>query len=193
MVKTPTGASPTFYLWELPGIVAVARELGYALGVHGSLARDLDVIACPWVETAAPAEELVEAIRAKVGGCLSTQGPTERPHGRRAWSIHLGGGPYIDLSVMPRSTDHEPEGPGVVQEGEVESGHPKLPREQEPDALGADVGDQAIVADEHALDTGEGAKLGGEGGEGRTGGSACGYGSRARERRHRGLVRRVSG
>lgn len=55
-VKLPIpGASPVFYLWELAGIVAVARELGYALAVHGSLARDLDIIACPWTETATSA------------------------------------------------------------------------------------------------------------------------------------------
>ena len=27
--------------------------------------------------------------------------PGMKPHGRLCWSFHLGGGPYIDLSVMP--------------------------------------------------------------------------------------------
>ncbi len=81
-----------------------ARELGYALGVHGSLARDLDLIACPWTETASSPEDLAEALRAKVGGVLGSKGH-ERPHGRRIFVIHLGGGPYIDLSVMPRTEE----------------------------------------------------------------------------------------
>ena len=38
-----------------------ARELGYNLVLHGSLARDIDLIAIPWVESAVPAEQLVEA------------------------------------------------------------------------------------------------------------------------------------
>jgi len=29
--------------------------------------------------------------------------PTKKPHGRLAWSFHMGAGPYVDLSVMPQS------------------------------------------------------------------------------------------
>ena len=93
----------------------VARQHGYAIGVHGSLARDIDLIACRWRDFASQPVCLAEAIRAKaeeicgyaelgaherqwffVAGC-----PGSKPHGRLVWSIHLGGGPYIDLSVMP--------------------------------------------------------------------------------------------
>lgn len=28
----------------------IAREHGYALSVHGSVARDIDIVAIPWVE-----------------------------------------------------------------------------------------------------------------------------------------------
>ncbi|MGE3840032.1 MAG: hypothetical protein AB7I50_00450 [Vicinamibacterales bacterium] len=97
---------------------ARARELGYALGVHGSLARDIDLIAVPWTDDAVPARELAEALLEKavaVNG-LAWMHPLEaanewhqngcqphgKPHGRHCWSFHLGGGPYIDLSVMPR-------------------------------------------------------------------------------------------
>lgn len=97
----------------LPRIVAIARDHGYALTVHGSLARDFDFVAVPWVADAKPAAELVEAIRESVGGFILNdptakpgdyvrKNPEPKPHGRLAWSIHLGSGPYIDLSVMPR-------------------------------------------------------------------------------------------
>ena len=39
----------------LPTLKGVAHEHGYAVAVHGSQARDLDVIAVPWVEGASPA------------------------------------------------------------------------------------------------------------------------------------------
>lgn len=106
---------PVFALAIFPGLVKTARELGYTLAVHGSLARDFDFIACPWIEDAKPAEVLVQAICEAVGGSIcngaSFDGqtwvkapcPSLKPHGRRAWSIHLGCGPYIDLSVMPRN------------------------------------------------------------------------------------------
>ena len=93
-----------------------AKELGYAIGVHGSLVRDIDLIACPWMKNAVPAPVLAEALRVVAeqvcghafmkpnesdeffrAGC-----PGAKPHGRLVWSFHLGGGPYIDLSVMPR-------------------------------------------------------------------------------------------
>lgn len=89
----------------------VARAHGYAIGVHGSGERDLDLIAVPWTDEATAADVLVEAIRVAVGGFIinradakpndyTKRNPEPKPHGRLAWSIHLGGGPYIDLSVI---------------------------------------------------------------------------------------------
>lgn len=105
----------------LPGIQAIAREHGYAVGVHGSMATDLDLIACPWAEAVSDAEVLAEALREALNGHYPPSArkvdgewqmvpnPEQKPHGRRAWSIHftpaspLPHSPcYIDLSVMPR-------------------------------------------------------------------------------------------
>lgn len=100
------------YAVALPRLQAVAREHGYALAVHGSMATDLDLIACPWTEEATDAETLIEALRSTVQGSLAPPCdwqvitlPNEKPHGRRAWVIHLNrdlGCPYLDVSVMPR-------------------------------------------------------------------------------------------
>lgn len=94
----------------LPGIQEVAREHGYAVALHGSVQRDIDLIAAPWTNEAWEAEALVEAIRKRVEQDnpikLAYIKPgndkgEDKPHGRRAWSIHIGAGVYIDLSVMP--------------------------------------------------------------------------------------------
>jgi hypothetical protein len=96
----------------LPEIRIVAREHGYAIGLHGSAVRDIDLIAAPWTEDASDTETLVEAI---IDACNRTSPwhlaflndhdgngiKNAKPHGRRCWSIHLGGGVYVDLSVMP--------------------------------------------------------------------------------------------
>jgi hypothetical protein len=86
-----------------------ARELGYALAVHGSLARDIDLLACPWTDEAVSADELAEAIRKQAelsSGCKVYQrhdNPGHKPHGRLAYTlIYAHGQTYIDLSVMPR-------------------------------------------------------------------------------------------
>lgn len=80
-----------------------ARGYGYAIALHGSGMRDLDLIAAPWADGAASAERLAQAVASAVRGFIEpTRNPVRKPHGRLAWTIHLGGGPFIDLSVMPR-------------------------------------------------------------------------------------------
>lgn len=102
---------------------AKARELGYAVGIHGTLKRDIDLIACPWTTEAVDARTLAEALQAVAreicgkadlawhpgkGQEFTLEGaPGLKPHGRLCWSIHLGLGPYIDLSVMPRQPAQE--------------------------------------------------------------------------------------
>lgn len=84
-----------------------AREVGYAIGVHGSLARDIDLIGVPWTEDAIPAYQFACRMREV---CEQVTGagiwgaepqPRPKPHGRKGWTFYIGGGSYIDLSVMP--------------------------------------------------------------------------------------------
>lgn len=82
----------------------VARRHGYALAVHGSLSYDIDLLAVPWHAMATSPESLADAIQAAVkaiSGTSKMEGPEKKPLGRLAWSFHMGGGPYVDLSVMP--------------------------------------------------------------------------------------------
>lgn len=98
-------------------LAATARSLGYALAFHGSIARDIDFLACPWTEQAVAPRLLAEAIRVKAaevnGGLCFTDPRTDdeyhkdgcpglKPHGRLCWVFYLGGPVYIDLSVMPK-------------------------------------------------------------------------------------------
>lgn len=100
-----------------------ARELGYAIGVHGTLKRDIDLIACPWTNEAVDPKKLAEQLRLvveKVNGYAQPGArevseyfldgcPGGKDHGRLCWTWFLDKkgadehqGPYIDLSVMPR-------------------------------------------------------------------------------------------
>lgn len=60
-----------FYKRQLPAIREAARKVGYAIGVHGSLARDFDLIAVPWTHTPVDHEELVRVIHRAVCGIES--------------------------------------------------------------------------------------------------------------------------
>jgi hypothetical protein len=47
---------------KLPRIRTAAKELGYAIALHGTLTRDLDLLAVPWIEDAAEPMALVKVI-----------------------------------------------------------------------------------------------------------------------------------
>ena len=98
------------YVEYLPEIRKRAKELGWVIGVHGSLVRDFDLIAVKWVEDACPALELFHTVcdvvdeigssKDKVNRTESINRVLERPHGRMSYDIQLGFGAYIDLSIM---------------------------------------------------------------------------------------------
>lgn len=94
--------SPAGYVGLLTILSERARKLGYALGLHGSLSNDMDLLAVAWTEWAVPPPDLVAEL-AKViviDPVTSINGPEEKPHGRLAWTLALGAGARIDLSVM---------------------------------------------------------------------------------------------
>lgn len=99
------------YLSILPTIREVAKKSGYAIGLHGSLTRDFDLIACPWTEKAVAPELLARRIelavcqyptKEKFVWKKARENATEKPHGRMAYALYLGRHAYIDLSIMPR-------------------------------------------------------------------------------------------
>lgn len=91
----------------LAALRVIARAHGYAVAYHGSLSRDIDVIAVPWRDLVSPPTVFVADVVKRTGGWLRKRDdcPTTKPHGRLSWSIHIiGTGTYIDLSVMPPTT-----------------------------------------------------------------------------------------
>lgn len=86
-----------------PKIIPVARRHGYAVALHGSLKRDIDIIAVPWVDSASDPEVLIAAIRKIFDDRVPT--PSEnKPHGRVAYTVATWAGIDVDISVTPRSS-----------------------------------------------------------------------------------------
>ena len=97
----------------LPAVREAARFKGYAVAVHGSLKRDIDLIAIAWTDEAVPAAEVVAAVKGAIGGvlgnCITIGEPGQKPHGRIAFTlIHPGFAGEIDLSVIPPATSSAP-------------------------------------------------------------------------------------
>lgn len=96
----------------LPLLRDAARANGYALAVHGSLSRDLDLIAVPWTDEASDLDAIVaalaEATRSATGwghvsGRSDNSWRTDKPHGRIAVTILASAELSLDISFMPRA------------------------------------------------------------------------------------------
>lgn len=93
----------------LPPMRRAAKDEGYAITVHGSLNRDIDMVAIPWREHGvADADTLVRRLTGAIGGvtgsCNARAEWTKKPHGRIAKILMVWCGEntgMIDLSVMP--------------------------------------------------------------------------------------------
>lgn len=74
--------------------------------MHGSVGRDFDLIAVPWIDDAADPAVVVDEIARVYGDgarALDKDCPRAKPHGRLAWSVHLSFGDcYLDISFTPR-------------------------------------------------------------------------------------------
>lgn len=90
----------------------LAADEGYAIGMHGTFTKDLDLIAAPWTDWASAPEHVVNRICDALNLRNAQGNPGIKPHGRRAWSLHFqtffGDPRYVDLSFMPRIVKEKP-------------------------------------------------------------------------------------
>lgn len=98
--ENPTDGWEDPQLPDFQKIWETARALGYAVALHGSMKRDCDLVAVPWVENASPWGELVHdlcmALDARVVG-----GKELKPNGRIAFILQINGYyKLIDLSIV---------------------------------------------------------------------------------------------
>ena len=114
----PSPCRAAAYVALYPMLHSIAKRHGYALCVHGSLHRDFDMVAIPWIEEASEPVKLIRAIRKATGTVTHNfEGdkhfpecaPSTKPHGRIAYSLHVTNsglyGGYLDISVMAPNTD----------------------------------------------------------------------------------------
>lgn len=111
--KPPPNYAPV-YCALYPELARIAREHGYALAIHGSGARDFDLVAVPWIAEAAEPQAVIDAMCARYAIRQlprdvehpedRPKDPTIREHGREVYTISVAWGHCsIDLSFMPRS------------------------------------------------------------------------------------------
>lgn len=74
------------------------------LTVHGSMARDMDLIAVPWVDNPQKVEKLVEKLNECLGETAwkdhNLTDKEERTHHRVTYTLKIGGDWFVDLTVV---------------------------------------------------------------------------------------------
>jgi len=89
------------YVALYPALAEIAREHGFALAIHGSIVRDFDLIAIPWVESPSHPDKVVEAMTTKFA-IRTTGEPDTVQHGRRRYTLQVSFGEcFCDLQFMP--------------------------------------------------------------------------------------------
>lgn len=131
----PTHAKPSLYAFYFYRLKEIAFAYGYNLTLHGSLNRDLDLVAIPWQKELGSHDEMIEEFIKELGGELMFANGVVRSHaknintegwdkyavthhGRMQYVINLNrelqsdndwSDPqyYIDISVMPAITNEQ--------------------------------------------------------------------------------------
>jgi len=97
---------PCLYATYYGLLKAAAEECGFALAVHGSFVRDMDLILIPWTEDAKPVYCVFVKWHDIIGenygdkGRIWASGPETKPNGRFSFTFQTGGGGYVDVSVV---------------------------------------------------------------------------------------------
>lgn len=112
---------PAMYALFYETLKEIAQKLGYNLLIHGSMNRDLDLVAVPWIDNPRPELELLQAFELYLKGIktyLSNGKPYDYcysvlPGGRHSYIIEFNRGNregewgeydseyYIDISITP--------------------------------------------------------------------------------------------
>lgn len=83
----------------------LAWQEGYAIGMHGSFTRDLDLIAVPWdAGRRCDPKHLIARILDATDLKSQHSNPGIKPHGRLVWTLlfpGFGDPRFVDLSIMP--------------------------------------------------------------------------------------------
>lgn len=68
--KKPIHAKPSLYAFYFEVLKEIALKYGYNLVLHGSMKRDLDLVAIPWQENIGSHDEMIEEFITHLGGDL---------------------------------------------------------------------------------------------------------------------------
>lgn len=111
----PIHVKPALYSYYFEQLKVIAKEFGYNLVIHGSMHRDLDLIAIPWIDNPEDEFKMVQKFENYLTGFHSEQKEhylfSILPGGRKnyvislnrigEWNNYIDAQYYLDISVTP--------------------------------------------------------------------------------------------
>lgn len=112
-----TNGRAAFYacMWE--DLRSAALNCGWALGLHGSLSADMDIMAMAWTDGAAPVETMIRALSDCFTENLFTKNimpPTKKPNGRLVYTMSIWADFYLDINIIDRAPASPVTGPAPI-------------------------------------------------------------------------------
>lgn len=132
-MEKPTHAKPSLYAFYFDIAKEIGVQYGYNIVLHGSMNRDLDLIAIPWGDTLGDKMEMLDKIAEAIGGYILSESEEDRnkfrtrKHGRDCYIININrtvqgkfngmmtsfehyADPqyYIDISILPVGVEDKP-------------------------------------------------------------------------------------
>ena len=122
MSDKPIKTRPQLYAVYFGGLQEVARNMGYNLLIHGSMNRDMDLVAVPWIDEPKSHLELLNGFCDFLGAVKFAEATmynhTKQAAGRDSYVINLNRGKhhngwfcsdsdeqyYLDISITPLVT-----------------------------------------------------------------------------------------
>ena len=111
-MEKPIHVKPAMYAYFYEELKVIALKYGYNLVLHGSMNRDLDLIAIPWQPILKPHKEMIQEFAEYLGGEIEWESCTPAYHGRLWYVINIRRRDehdnykedhqyYLDISVTP--------------------------------------------------------------------------------------------
>lgn len=118
MTDKPIHVKPGLYTIFYEALKVIAKQHGYNLLINGSMNRDMDLVAVPWIDEPKPELEMVQAFDMHLRGRINANelgySFSVLPGGRHSYIINLNRGDkdnewfryndaqyYLDISITP--------------------------------------------------------------------------------------------
>jgi len=107
----PIQVKPNLYAVYFPFLKEIALKYGYNLVIHGSMNRDMDLIAIPWNNELRPHLEMITEMSDFIGGEIMINDDkrlfSDKPHGRVVYVIDIYRGGYLSGGGFAEMTYHK--------------------------------------------------------------------------------------